>query len=258
MTDNTEKLEALKQQLGEEVATACRKSDATPFERFVAEALCSDDAKSKGLVDRVWVVNLPDARKAIEAVNEWNSTRPTAPAPDAGWLDELRREVQGAIDFTIADARRHDCLDDLSEEQTKGLMRVIAAALARQSPRPVAVDEGVVERLRERIDREERAAGSVQGLAFAGSVWGADIIERHRQHASDLRQVLDALSQSGPGPEWREPYEFVKMVGRLEHTGDEGYVPSEIIDDERDALDGLINQARIIMSTRAPSTSTGG
>ena len=235
MTDNTEKLEALKQQLGEEVATACRKSDATPFERFVAEALCSDDAKSKGLVDRVWVVNLPDARKAIEAVNEWNSTRPTAPAPDAGWLDELRREVQGAIDFTIADARRHDCLDDLSEEQTKGLMRVIAAALARQSPRPVAVDPTVVERLRVALARGEGPGGD--GLVHV--------------RTDHLRQVLDALSQSGPGPEWRQP-----DVGEI--TG----LICDAMDDVSDAEDLhraiAIAAVKIKMLYAAPSTSTGG
>ena len=75
MTDTTlspELLADLKAKLDDEIAVAAAESDASPMERFVAEALCSDDAKAKGLVDRVWIVSLPDARKAIAAVAEWN------------------------------------------------------------------------------------------------------------------------------------------------------------------------------------------
>lgn len=87
-------LAELQARLSNEIAEASRTAQATPMERFVAEALTSDDAKAKGLVDRVWVVSLPDARKAIAAVEEWNRRalpRPVQHGEVEGMIGELRR-----------------------------------------------------------------------------------------------------------------------------------------------------------------------
>lgn len=57
------------------------------------------------------------------------------------------------------------------------------------------------ERLREWAIAEDKAATGVQGPAFVGSAWGADIIAAHKQRAADLRLLLAHQETSG----WREP-----------------------------------------------------
>lgn len=99
-------LDRLKANLAEEIRVAAEESDATPLERHVARALTSDDAKANGLVDRVWVVSLPDARKAIAAIAEW----PTDPVSDV----EVRT-VEGPDSFS-AEGKFFMAVDHLTRE----------------------------------------------------------------------------------------------------------------------------------------------
>lgn len=64
----------------------------------------------------------------------------------------------------------------------------------------------------------------------------------------EARELLDRGALS---------YEFVKTVGRLDHSADEGYAYPEDPDDEHDALDGLIAHAREIMSRPLPPPPQG-
>jgi len=125
--DGGGELERLKETLLEEVAVAAEQSDATPMERFVAEALCSDDAKAKGLVDRVWVVSLPDARKAIAAVEAFALA---SPAKATGWPSRADAEKLPVV----GTARRRPHWDfwsvhygppvDMDGYETDGLVRL--------------------------------------------------------------------------------------------------------------------------------------
>lgn len=62
------------------------------------------------------------------------------------------------------------------------------------------------------------------------------------EHTADLRTLL-AEAERG-----RAAYEFVKLVGRLDHTGDEGYLHPDEPDDALYAMDRLIAKARDIMA----------
>lgn len=108
--------------LAEEIAAAAEQSDATPLERFVAEALTSDDAKVKGLVDRVWVVSLPDARKAIAAIRTWDRDHP-ASGEDVETDDRLKwflHLIERAGGKADAGDNPHSLLQAFSDDRGAG------------------------------------------------------------------------------------------------------------------------------------------
>lgn len=143
MSLSPENLQDFKARLDEEIAAACDASDASPLERFVAEALSSDDAKIKGLVDKVWVVSLPDARKAIAAVAAWNArTEGPTTQPTEAWREAVANAVWN--DLGEAGAIMHGIV-------AIEWRRVRAAILAALPPAPAGVGE-LVEAARE-IDR---------------------------------------------------------------------------------------------------------
>jgi hypothetical protein len=67
------------------------------------------------------------------------------------------------------------------------MLQDILSALTLEAPQE---EREAVARLKLRAEQEARWAGNVQGPAFRGTQWGADIIDEHRQHAADLRLLL--------------------------------------------------------------------
>lgn len=198
MTDNTEKLEALNIQDNshslEDIQGMIRELEGQqPYQGRSAQAfLCHAAARAI----RDLMANYPEKP---------DSSRPNAPAPDAGWLDELRPKLSAIIQKWIygtdhTPSENPIVIDGATDE----ILRLIA--LARQAPAP-AVQEGV---------RLFAKAVLRDGLWDGSSLDGADI--------QDLAEKHGLIENVGFDPEKHTDHYGVGL-----EAGDEWYQETSLL-----------------------------
>lgn len=114
------------------------------------------------------------------------------------------------------------------------------------------------------IDHADAAWNQRSDAARQEGARGGEPVEHApdcQSHIVDVRGRPDectcgALASPAEPSGWTQAREFVRFVGRLDHTGDDGWVPGG--DEDSCVLDNLIARARDIMASLPPTSEGGG